>query len=324
VRASIRIVLVLLLLALGAGCSSSSKKGKSAVLDPAVPWTSKQPAQVAERTPATAACAAADLKVQGQVTFVPNLEGGIALVTLRNAGTHTCRLTGRPRVRFVKNGGPVQVQRQIPPTPSNFPETTYAASALLALRPGETGALTITWDNWCDPVIAGKPHLPPSAVRIMLPGGRGSIDADYNAVPTCLDPSKPTTIGVSVFQPSLLPRARAWSGVFLRAEIPNQPLRVRRGGILHFRVVLTNASHATARFGRCPAYVQQLAPGGGVEVYDLNCAAAHPIAPGKRLAFAMQIRVPNDSPFGANGLFWALDPFGARGPQAHARVTVGH
>jgi hypothetical protein len=322
VRASIRIVLVLLLLALAAGCSSSSKQGKSEALAAAVPWTSRRPSQVAGRVPATAACTAADLKVQGQVTFVPDLEGGIALVTLRNAGTRTCSLTGRPRVRFVKNGGPVQVQRQIPPTPSNFPETTYPASALLALRPGETGALTITWDNWCDPVIARKPHVPPSAVRITLPGGRGSIDAEYNAVPMCLDPSKPTTIGVSVFQPSLIPRTRAWSGVFLRAEIPNQPLHVRRGEILHFRVVLTNASRTTARFGRCPAYVQQLAPSGGVEVYDLNCSAAHPIAFGKRLAFAMQIRVPNDAPFGGNGLFWALDPFGARGPQAHARVTV--
>jgi hypothetical protein len=322
VRASTRIVVVLLLLALAAGCSSSSKKSKAEALGPAVPWTSTRPAQVAERAPAPSACAAADLKVQGQVTFVPNLEGGIALVTLRNSGRRTCRLSGRPRVRFVKNGGPVQVQRQIPPTPSNFPETTYPASALLALRPGETGALTITWDNWCDPVIAGKPHLPPSAVRITLPGGRGSIDADYNAVPRCLDPSRPTTIGVSLFQPSLVPRARAWSGVFLRAEIPNQPLHVRRGGILHFRVVLTNASHTAARFGHCPAYVQQLAPSGRVEVYDLNCSAAHPIAPGKRLAFAMQMRVPNDAPFGGNGLFWALDPFGARGPQAHARVTV--
>jgi hypothetical protein len=49
---------------------------------------------------------------------------------------------------------------------------------------------------------------------------------------------------------------------------------------------------------------------------------ARPIAPGKQLAFAMQIRVPADAPLGGNGLFWALDPFGARGPQAHARVTV--
>ena len=78
----------------------------------------------------------------------------------------------------------------------------------------------------------------------------------------------------------------------------------------------------TARFTRCPAYIQQLAPRGMVEVYELNCAAAHAIAPGKSLAFAMQVRVPRSSPPGANGLFWGLDPFGARAPQVNARVTI--
>jgi hypothetical protein len=238
VRASIPAALLLLLVAV-AGCGSSSKQGNANQIGPAVRWTAEQPPQVAERAPASRTCAAADLDVQGQVTFVLNLGGGIAFVTLRNAGTHSCRLTGSPRVRFVKKGGPVQVQRRIPP------ETTYPASALLG-----------------------------------------------------------------------------WSGVFLRAVIPNQPIHVRRGGILHFRVVLTNASRTPARFAHCPAYVQQLAPSGKVEVYDLNCAAARPIAHGKQLAFAMQIRVPADAPLGGNGLFWALEPFGARGPHAHARVTV--
>jgi hypothetical protein len=314
---------LVLLLVLAGGCSSGSKKESPKAVGPAVPWTSAQPPQVAERTPAGTPCRAADLKVQGQVSFVAMLQGGIALVTIRNRGTHPCRLAGRPRVRFVKNGGPEQVQRQIPPTPSNFPETAYPRSALLALRPGEAGAVTISWDNWCDPIVQGKPHVPPSAVRITLPDGGGSVDADYNAVPACLDPSKPTTIGVSVFQPTLIPGERQpWSTAFLRAVVPNQPVHARRGGVLRFRVVLTNLSHTTARFDRCPAYVQQLAPSGKVEVYDLNCAAARPIAPGKRLAFAMQVRVPQDAPFGGNGLFWALDPFGARGPQVHARVIV--
>jgi hypothetical protein len=36
----------------------------------------------------------------------------------------------------------------------------------------------------------------------------------------------------------------------------------------------------------------------------------------------MQVRVPRSSPPGANGLFWGLDPFGARAPQLHARVTI--
>jgi hypothetical protein len=43
---------------------------------------------------------------------------------------------------------------------------------------------------------------------------------------------------------------------------------------------------------------------------------------GHSLAFEMQVRVPRSSPPGANGLFWGLDPFGARAPQLHARVTI--
>jgi hypothetical protein len=310
------------LLAVVAGCSSSSKKVKPAPIGPAVPWTSAQPPVIADRAPAAIPCRGTDLAVERQVTFVPMLNGGIALVTIRNTGSHTCRLAGRPGVRFVKKGGPKQVQKPVPPTPSDFPEVTYPASALGALRPGESGALTITWENWCDPAIPGKPHVPPSAVRITLPDGRGSLDADYNAVPQCLDPSKPTTIGVSNFQPSLIPQGHAWSRVLLRASIPNQPVHGKPGGILRFRVVLRNISRTTARFDRCPAYVEQLAPSGRPVVYDLNCQAAHPIKPGKSLAFAIQIHVPATAPVGANGLFWELDPLGAQGPQVHARVII--
>lgn len=318
-----RAVALISLTVIAVGCSSGSKKEQAQAVGPAVPWTSKKPPQVAERVPSATPCRAADLEVPGQVRFVPRLQGGVALAVVRNAGARTCRLSGRPRVTFVKSGGPVQVEKPVPTTPSNFPETTYPASSLLALRPGESGAVTITWDNWCDLVIKGKPHLPPSAVRITLPDGRGSIAADYNAVPRCIDANAPTTIGVSVFQPTLVRTGRPWSQAFLSASVPGQPIHARRGETLHFRVVLRNSSQAPARFEeRCPAYIQQLAPRGKVEVYDLNCPAAHSIAPGKNLAFAMRAHVPRNAPLGGNGLFWELDPFGARAPQLHARVTI--
>jgi len=308
----------LVLIAFAAGCGSSDEDAAVQT----VPWTPAKPPQVAERTAAAAACTADELAVPGQVRFVPRLDGGIALVAIRNTGRRPCRLTGRPQVRFVEDGGPRQVQRPVPTTPTQFPEATYPPSSLLALRPGETADVTVTWDNWCDPVVPGKPHLPPSALRITLPGGRGSIDADYNAVPMCLDPGKPTTIGVSTFQPSLIPAGPRWTDAFLRTRVLGEPIHAERGGIARFEVVLENLSDTAARFDRCPSYVQQLAPRGDVEVYALNCRAAHAIAPGKSLAFAMRIRVPRDAPLGANGLFWELDPFGARAPQLHTRVTV--
>jgi hypothetical protein len=316
------VIALVLPAALAAGCSSGSDKQVQQPLAPAVAWTSTPPPQVAERKPVERACRASELKVPAQVKFVPRLQGGIALAVVRNTGMRACRLTGRPRVTFVKKGGPVQVDRPTATTPSNFPDVTYPQSSLLALRPGESAALTVSWDNWCDLVVKGQPHVPPSALRITLPAGRGVLDADYNAVPPCIDPSAPSTIGVSVFQASLIPSGRPWTKSLLVASVPRQPVHAKRGAILRYRVVLKNRFGGTVRFDTCPAYIQQLAPRGQIEAFDLNCAAAHPIRPGKSLAFAMRLRVPKHAPLGPNGLFWELDPFGGRGPQVHARVVV--
>jgi uncharacterized protein DUF4232 len=315
----------LVLLAIGiaaAGCGSSATKHHSASAEPAVPWTSAQPPQLAARAAVSRRCRAADLRLPDQGHFAPQLEGGIALVPLLNAGKHACRLTGRPRVRFVHAVPPRQVQKSIPSTATTFPEVPNPASSLLALRPGEVGAVTVSWDNWCDPQIKGKPRVPPKAIRVTLPDRGGSLETDYNAVPNCLDPSRPSTIGVSRFQPSPIAPGRRWTAASIRASIPDQPLRARRGGVLHFRVELKNVSQAPAGFSRCPSYIQQLAPAGRLEVYSLNCKAAHPIGPGKTVAFAMRLPVPRAAPLGHNGLFWLLDPFGQQGPEVNVRVNV--
>ena len=161
------------------------------------------------------------------------------------------------------------------------------------------------------------------AVRLTLPNG-GHIDGDYNAVPQCLDPKSKSTVAVSPFETAKLPPTGSWtpeSGSIV-ATVPNQPVSARRGETLHFVVVLTNRSRATVSFDRCPAYVQQLVPAGQVEVHTLNCAHAKPIPAGKTEAFAMEIAVPRNAPLGGNGLFWGLDPFGAKAPQISARATI--
>ena len=305
-----------------AGCDSGSSNKRAQPLPPAVPWSATTPPQLAAREPVTRPCRASDLKAPPQVQFAARLEGGYALVPLRNIGKSACRLTGRPAVVFVKKGGPKQVQKPAPPTTTNFPDTTYPASSLLALKPGQSAAVSVYWDNWCDLIVRGKPHVPPTALRITLPGGRGSIDTDYNAVPPCLDPKSPSTIGVSVFQPSVVHPGRPWTTAILRATIPRQPVHGRRGGLLRYRVVLTNLSHKTVRFDRCPAFGQQLVPSGKVEAYVLNCRGVPPLTPGRSVAFAMRTHVPRSSPLGGNGLFWELDPFGDQAPQVHARVTI--
>jgi hypothetical protein len=225
-------------------------------------------------------------------------------------------------VKLLKDGGPRQVNAAIDRPPLIFPDTAYPLSALLAIRPGEFAGLTITWENWCDPEVPGKQRVAPSAVRITLPNGTGHLDADYNAVPTCRDAQRPSTIGVSPFETSKVKAASPWTAASVTASVPDQPVHAERGEMLRFVVVLKNTSRQTVRFDRCPSYVQQLVPAGQVEVHLLNCSAAKPIAPGKSEAFAMQIRVPKNAPVGGNGLFWALDPFGAKDPQLHARATV--
>jgi hypothetical protein len=311
-------------LVLMAGCGGSNTADLN-VDGPVVPWIPSQPAELVERSPASAACRAADLAVTGKVEFVANGKGGgIAVIALKNKSDQECRLEGRPNVKLVHEGEPQQVNAPIGRPPVIFPDTAYPLSSLLAVRPGEIAGLTVTWTNWCDPQIAGKERVPPSAVRITLPNGNGHIDADYNAVPACLDPKSPSRIEVSPFETAKVKPTAPWTNATgaIKATVANQPVHGKPGEMLRFTVVLENTSHDTVHFDRCPAYVQQLVPAGQVDVHVLNCAHARPIGPGKREAFAMQIRVPKNAPQGGNGLFWGLDPFGAKTPSINARASI--
>jgi hypothetical protein len=322
-RTKLAIALVAPLVFMG-GCGGSKDTGPK-VEGPVVPWTSSQPAELTERSPASSPCQAADLAVKGKADFVANGRGGgIAVLALENKGKQECRLEGRPSVKLVHSGKPEQVNAPIDRPPVIFPDTAYPLSSLLAIRPGEIAGLTVTWTNWCDPQIPGKKRVAPSAVRITLPNGTGHVDADYNAVPPCIDPSHPTsTIEVSPFETAKVKPVPPWTAPgSITVSVANQPVHGKPGELLRFNVVLQNRSRATIRFDRCPSYVQQLVPTGQVEVRVLNCARAQPIAPGKREAFAMQIRVPKNAPAGGNGLFWGLDPFGAKAPTINARAVI--
>jgi uncharacterized protein DUF4232 len=321
------VLAVLSLVAVAAGCSSSDKPGPSAAAAvDAVPWVATRPAALvqAERTTTAAPCRASSLAISGVVQFTPNGQsgGGLAFVPIRNIGTRPCSLTGRPTVRMVKRGGPQQQIVPIAEIPPQWPGVSLPASMLRSVRPDEAAALAVEWTNWCDFPVKGKPHVPPSALRVTLPHGRGSISADYNAVPQCVEPKEPSQIAVGPFQPATVPVGQPFTSAVLRASFSEQPLHARRGDVLDYRVVLRNASQTPASFETCPSYVQLLAPAGHIEAYKTNCRAAHPIVPGKPLVLDMRLRVPKKAPLGPNGLFWELDPFGGQQPQANGRVIV--
>ncbi len=70
-------------LVLVAACGGSNTRDLK-VDGPVVPWIATQPAELAERTPASVPCQAADLAATGQVEFTSNGKGGgIAVIALR-------------------------------------------------------------------------------------------------------------------------------------------------------------------------------------------------------------------------------------------------
>jgi len=310
-----------------AGCSATHRGPASKL--PLVPWDGAVPPQLQARHVVPASpCRASRLRVVGAgFLFQPAVAGGSGSVTLRNAGPGACRLTGRPDVRLV-GAVPAPQQRQVvlPAEPPAFPAVAPPGATLLALPAGGTATLGVDWRNWCVP-RGRKAPTPPRAVRITLPGGRGSIDAGYNAVPTCDAPGQPATIGVRPFQPSPVRGTTPWTTGIVQATIQPlsggaSPLQGKRGEVVRFAVRLHNASAAAVRFDRCPLLIQMLAPAGRPEVHQLNCRAASPIQPAGSLRFEMRIQIPANAPAAGNGLFWELDPTGTQGPQAVSRLVV--
>jgi hypothetical protein len=316
-----RLAIVLLAAALLAGCSSA-KQARSA---PMVPWVDTVPTALQARaaTPAPP-CRAASLRVVGPgFRFDPALTGGTGAATLRNAGQAPCRLTGRPTVRLVgAPRGPAQQQVSAPAQSPAFPTIQPPLGTLMALPPGGDAVLGVDWRNWCVPGAgrSAKPLVPPRAVRVTLPGA-GSIDVGYDAVPACDNPADPSTVAVRPFAPAPLAPSAPWSNAQLKASVVDaRP--APRGSTAQFGLRLANVSGAAVSFERCPLFVEALAPSGGPEAHQLNCAAARPIPPGGSLTFEMRIQVPKSAPLGNNGLFWELDPTGAQGPEVVSGLNV--
>jgi hypothetical protein len=326
-----RLALLAALLA-AAGCGGSHHADQARDATPLVPWTEEPVPQLAVSDAAPARpCRASQLRPQkGGFTFHAAVVGATGSVALRNVGGSACRLTGRPAVRFVgAPRAPRQRQVPMPARPPQFPRVQRPSSWLLSLAPGRAATLAVEWHNWCVPhARTGQRLIPPEAVRVTLPRGRGSLEIPYNAVTSCERPGEASTIRVQPFQPPLLPASRPWTDQVLSAKVLTldgtaAPLHARRGESLRYSVAIRNEGRATVRFdGECPFAVELLAPAGRPEAHRLNCGAARPLAPRATLRFEMRMRIPTHAPVGPNGLFWELDPLGAGGPQVVSRLVV--
>ncbi len=310
-----------------AGCSAARHEPN--VDGRLVAWDGTVPAQLRPAAAAPAPpCRAAALKIDGPgFQFAAAIAGGTGEVVLRNVGPSACRLTGRPDVRIVGAvPAPDQQQVPLPAQPPTFPAVAPPESTLSAVAPGGAVTLDVDWRNWCVPP-ASTAAVPPTAIRLTVPGGSGTIDVGYNAVPACDSPAAASTLGVRPFQPAPLPATPPWTSDVVQAAIqplsggPSQ-LTGHRGEQVRFVVELRNPSTVPIPFVRCPLVVEMLAPAGTPEVHQLNCADAHQLPGGGSLRFEMRILVPTDAPAGNNGLFWELDPTGARGPEAVSRIAI--
>lgn len=324
-------LLVILFLAL-TGCGSHDAAVTTTSTPPLVHWRDVvAPALRVPQGAAAVPCKASNLKIVGPgFVFQSAPSGAAGAAVLRNAGTAPCRLTGRPDVRFVgAPRQPVQHQIPLPAAVAQFPQVRRPEAALLALQPGDTAVLPLEWSNWCVPgarAVKGK-LIPPSAVRVTLPHGGGSLDVPYNAVTPCTRPGAPSTVGVRPFQPPGLPNRKPWTKAALAAKVFTidggaPPLHGVRGNVLRYAIRLRNESQTTVRFRHCPLIAEVLAPQGTVEAHQLNCTGAHPLSPGATIRFEMQLRIPASAPTGVNGLFWELDPLGGQNSEAVARVVV--
>lgn len=331
--ASIRLTVALTVLGAGAiaGCSSPPA-AHPAPPEHVIAWDAAVPSQLtAPQDRPAAPCRASRLRVTGSgFQFTADAAGGTGSVALRNTGPGPCRLTGRPTVRLAgAPRAPAQRQVDLPPQAPTFPEVLRPAMTLRALPAGATATLSIEWTNWCVPGAArsAKAQVPPSAVRITLGRGLGSLDARYNAVPGCETPGQPSTIGVRPFEPSPLPATQPWTTANVKATIEplgghGSSLTGKRGRAARFVIRLRNESATRVRLRHCPLLAEDLAPAGQTEVHQLNCRAAPSIPPGGSLLFEMRIHVPASAPPGRNGLLWQLDPTGAQYPEAVSGLTV--
>jgi hypothetical protein len=326
-----RITFLFVLAVVFVGCGSHQAKAPPPA-PPLVSWTDiVTPALRVPQGAAAAPCRAAVLKVVGQgFVFQSAPSGAVGAVVVRNAGGAPCRLTGRPHVRFVgAPRQPVQHEVALPEQAAQFPQVRRPDALLLALQPGDTAVLALDWSNWCVPgarQVKGK-LIAPSAVRVTLAGGRGSLDVPYNAVTPCTRPGAPSTIGVHPFQPPGLPNKRPWTKAIVAGKIFTieggpAPLHGVRGSVLRYAIRLRNESSATVRFANCPLIAEELAPKGTVEAHQLNCAGSRRVAPGGSIRFEMRLRIPASAPTGVNGLFWVLDPLGGQNAETVARVVV--
>lgn len=290
-----------------------------------IPWIATPPPHAPAHPPLAPACAASQLRAR---LFLQGATGSlVGGVNLTNRSGKACSLVGRPRISFP---GATARWRAKPIARQKLPYAVLLdpVGSLRALAPGKTATVTIWWSNWC-PRGAGA-AVRPVAIRLGLPGGT-AVPLTSRVGPRCDQPSAPSLVSVSPFQPAaaqLPPSSRLPLRTTIVGPRPvavkgsARAFRAHRGSLFSFVVRLTNTSARPFRFGgSCPAYVLDFGtdPERG---YLLDCGPAGTLAPRASAAFAMRIAVPARERLGVAAFGFTLEPLSFDAPEAAALVEV--
>jgi hypothetical protein len=217
--------------------------------------------------------------------------------SLKNISGDPCRLDGTPQVSFMDAAGndiPIQLSTSdkcgrpcfggvLAPPELLFPPTPYgqsppgAASADVAISGGFDGTYGPT-DPPCQYVA--------TAIVVRVPGSDSPIKIPFRGK---LNPcARYTVLPFNVQRPPPPPPGRTPT---FKVHIVAPAIVESGSPDMQYTVVLTNQSDKTVSFvpGRCPNYTQTLGNPAQIQPRALNCSYTGQIAPGRSIAFAMDL-----------------------------------
>jgi hypothetical protein len=251
-------------------------------------------------------------------------------VIVRNRSSSLCFVEGYPDVTIYDAAGRVLVQSSGTQNRGTFFDATPAIMPILM----QTG--TAPMPGFHEPAVPGQAYLiiewwdcrgaTASRIAIGLPGGAGTLTADYPVRSGCSAGCDSGVVAPSgVFRGQFTPTAIQWppSPVYQSNHITiESPTSVKRGSTLVYFVTVTNTSVADYKLDPCPDYIEILGPKQAVARYRLNCGPVGHIAPGSSVKFEMRLAVPASIASGPEHLIWTLADGRLGAPFALATVSV--
>lgn len=208
---------------------------------------------------------------------------------VRNRGSKTCALRGRPDVTVSKSGG---YRVRIASLRGTCGEKRFAERTF-GLRPGHGAHFALFVGSYC-----GDPSRPRVPALIVLHAVGHDVRVPLTTCRSGLD------LSLEPFQPNdPLPPERRLRFPF-DVSIVGHP-HARRGTTLVYRVRLRNVSSRPFRFPWCPIVDEWIGKQNG-PVFELNCRPVRTLAAHESVLFVMHYKLSAYFRPGVRTLHWTL------------------